>query len=619
MEHCPQEFKQVRKTSFAFLQKTLAAVLSVVLIACVPCTTQGSPHNAAAAANTKNIIFVVKPKKDFTISASIRLSYTSSMELVAASPGSGIAYDDISIDSTTTARTIRADYDRSGTLSIFPSTQMLVLRFNTALAASEAFQAVTPSYQASQTVLGDSYTGDDAFSLLRVFLGDIDNDGRADSADALLALQYSTEQITLTEAQKLAADVNNDGRIDSSDSLMISQYSVETITTFWPDYSPVTLPTTANSSIRSGMVYRLENVFGQKGLHTASNAASGAYVNQTDYDYGQASQRYKLVYMSSGTYKIIPMNASGKVLSIVSGRLCAETDSSYTRQRWYIVPSGEGNLIINKAYPSQCLTINGLVSATAPVYSGVSAFGNKWALHEITLQVENFYDNGMLTRWGLTASQMSSQLNQYMQTAAGLYQEVFGISIVSRGNSRYTTTADTCTGYSTISKLNSDCISTSHNPRCKDNRPIWTTFRQAHPGNSYFTPILWTGHHTWEEQNGSRVEISNGGVYSAHSIFMLDSGDNGSSSFYYNDRIAHTVCHELGHELGAPDSYCPKWINPNTKADCPEHCWQHGGTKAYSKDCLMSNQNNAFSTYTAENMFCSYCKNDIINHINAYH
>lgn len=86
MEHCPQEFKKVWKTAFAFLQKTLAVVLSMVLIACVPCTTQGSPHNAAAAANTKNIIFVVKPKKDFTISASIGLSYTSSMKLVAVSP-----------------------------------------------------------------------------------------------------------------------------------------------------------------------------------------------------------------------------------------------------------------------------------------------------------------------------------------------------------------------------------------------------------------------------------------------------------------------------------------------------------------------------------------------------
>lgn len=299
----------------------------------------------------------------------------------------------------------------------------------------------------------------------------------------------------------------------------------------------------------------------------------------------------------------------------LSGRLCAETDSSYTRQRWYIVPSGEGNLIINKAYPSQCLTINGLVSATAPVYSGVSAFGNKWPLHEITLQVENFYDNGMLTRWGLTASQMSSQLNQYMQTAAGLYQEVFGISIVSRGNNRYTTTADTCTGYSTISKLNSDCI--SHNATCKNYNTIWDDFRQAHPGNRYFTPILWTGHHTWDVKDGNREEIYNAGLYtSLHSILLRDIGDDGSKSFSNNDRIKRASCHEIAHELGATDSYCLDKYGTGEK--CPEHCWRHGGTKAYSEQCIMAELRD-FSNHSYNKLLCSYCKNDIINHVNAYH
>ena len=65
-----------------------------------------------------------------------------------------------------------------------------------------------------------------------LILGDINTDGRINSADALLALQSSTGMITLTDTQKLLADVNTDGRINSTDALLILQYATGKVTSF---------------------------------------------------------------------------------------------------------------------------------------------------------------------------------------------------------------------------------------------------------------------------------------------------------------------------------------------------------------------------------------------------
>lgn len=63
-------------------------------------------------------------------------------------------------------------------------------------------------------------------------IGDINTDGKINSADALLVLQSSMGVITLTDTQKLLADVNEDGKINSTDALLILQYATGKITSF---------------------------------------------------------------------------------------------------------------------------------------------------------------------------------------------------------------------------------------------------------------------------------------------------------------------------------------------------------------------------------------------------
>lgn len=57
--------------------------------------------------------------------------------------------------------------------------------------------------------------------------GDVNNDGRVNSTDALLILQYTVGSVTNISS---AADLNGDGRINSSDALTVLQISVGIIT-----------------------------------------------------------------------------------------------------------------------------------------------------------------------------------------------------------------------------------------------------------------------------------------------------------------------------------------------------------------------------------------------------
>ena len=63
-------------------------------------------------------------------------------------------------------------------------------------------------------------------------LGDVNNDGKINSSDALLILQSAVGKITLSATQTLAADVNKDGKINSSDAFKVLQYAVGKITSF---------------------------------------------------------------------------------------------------------------------------------------------------------------------------------------------------------------------------------------------------------------------------------------------------------------------------------------------------------------------------------------------------
>ena len=63
-------------------------------------------------------------------------------------------------------------------------------------------------------------------------LGDVNNDKKVDSGDALMILQYSVSKLTLNNAQLAQADVTKEGNVDSTDALTILQFVVGKRLTF---------------------------------------------------------------------------------------------------------------------------------------------------------------------------------------------------------------------------------------------------------------------------------------------------------------------------------------------------------------------------------------------------
>lgn len=66
-------------------------------------------------------------------------------------------------------------------------------------------------------------------------LGDVNTDGKVDSTDARLVLQYAVEKITASALDLDVADVSGDGKTDSTDARLILQYAVKKIDKFPAD------------------------------------------------------------------------------------------------------------------------------------------------------------------------------------------------------------------------------------------------------------------------------------------------------------------------------------------------------------------------------------------------
>lgn len=69
-------------------------------------------------------------------------------------------------------------------------------------------------------------------ALTEYIAGDLNEDGKMDSSDALFVLKIAAKLITPTGKQQKAGDVNQDGSVNSTDALMISKYAAGLIETF---------------------------------------------------------------------------------------------------------------------------------------------------------------------------------------------------------------------------------------------------------------------------------------------------------------------------------------------------------------------------------------------------
>ena len=66
----------------------------------------------------------------------------------------------------------------------------------------------------------------------RYTLGDVNEDGKVNSVDAMRVLQFVVGKTTLSDVQLLAADVNGDKKVNTVDAMRILQFAVGIIDSF---------------------------------------------------------------------------------------------------------------------------------------------------------------------------------------------------------------------------------------------------------------------------------------------------------------------------------------------------------------------------------------------------
>ncbi len=97
-------------------------------------------------------------------------------------------------------------------------------------AAKAAYDALT---DAQKAFLGEGVAEkltacvDALDKVLSIKMGDINNDGKIDAKDALIALKIAVDKYTATDAEKAAADVNEDQKVDAKDALEMLKYAVK--------------------------------------------------------------------------------------------------------------------------------------------------------------------------------------------------------------------------------------------------------------------------------------------------------------------------------------------------------------------------------------------------------
>lgn len=136
---------------------------------------------------------------------------------------------------------LKGDTAKLGTNTTIPTENNIVYIDQKAADDSAVTFSIYPSALESGVTYGiyvvgtkTSYTKVASFSYYAPYvLGDVNSDGKIDTSDALLVLQYAAEKVELTDTQKLSADVAaQKGKIDTSDALRILQYAAEKISSF---------------------------------------------------------------------------------------------------------------------------------------------------------------------------------------------------------------------------------------------------------------------------------------------------------------------------------------------------------------------------------------------------
>ena len=405
---------------------------------------------------------------------------------------------------------------------------------------------------------------------------------------------------------------------------------------------------TEDTSLPNGLYY-IKNVMSGRYLdvESARTNVNNTNINVITFPFqGSLNELWKVEHKGNGWYEMYSMYEFTSRQYLNNSNSAAKTTqatSDSTKFRIVQNHNGFDYRIFSKSASTNTMVLdmtNYEGSANHWRRVGIFEFhgGNnqRWEFEpiEYSATVQNFYDNGMLTRWSMTNAQMQNGIKHWQNLAKNFYLNQFGLNLTFSNPALFTSLADDC-GYSTIAKLDSEC---THSTNHKLQSAVYNDFKDSYSLVNKKILTLWTGHTTFSyDEDGELIEKNNVGVHTGPNkdnmgnatiwpgsrILMQNSGNNGGTpniSFTANTmRARRTYLHELAHAFGAVDSYCKgKEEGSDICADsnCVE-CYE--STSPYDADCIMAKLEPSGMSNDMSTWLCAQCKEDIKTHLMKYY
>lgn len=415
---------------------------------------------------------------------------------------------------------------------------------------------------------------------------------------------------------------------------------------FHPPGSTVNPPSivinyTEDTSLPDGLYY-IKNVMSGKyiDVQSASTNINNTNINVITYQFhGGPNQLWRVEHKGNGLYEMYSMYEFANRQYFNNSNMeikTTQTPSNSTKFRIIQNLNGFDYRIFSKTAFNECGALDmsnyqGGVSywRKLAIYEYHGGDNQRWEFEpiEYSATVQDFYDNGMLTRWSMTSSQMQNGIKHWQNLAKNFYLNQFGLNLTFSNPALFTSLADDC-GYSTIAKLDSEC---THSINHKNVSTIKEDFLSTNNHSVKNIYVQWLGHITYHNNdwgnnagvhfgNGYQNQLHNGSYAMMRNLSVRNTGGAPITTFTANDmRARRTYLHELAHAFGAIDSYCPGIPNGAQKCEDTNCTTCYEGTTYYDSECIMANLHARDMSNDMSTWLCTQCKEDIKTHLMKYY
>lgn len=238
------------------------------------------------------------------------------------------------------------------------------------------------------------------------------------------------------------------------------------------------------------------------------------------------------------------------------------------------------------------------------------------------LQVNNYYDEGFVVRYGSDAVAKLKKVTEYTKQ---FYRDMFGIMLIIPEPVKVNSQLDMCKKQNqngvNARTINNSC---AHKKKIHSEPDVvYRDFQEKYSKNTAANKIIvqWTGHETICQNNS--LENNRSFTYpSEKTIVML----NLTEKDLFVDLLLSLYVHELAHNINAPDQYCYNDLTVIDGRKCENRdcvtCYGNQDMKKKCKECIMmESECPEFHIVCREHwnsIMCTYCKKDIFEYLNEW-